>query len=158
MIKQATLMTLATLLALSACSSTPSNLAVTEHSAQPQCAGISRGLTQVTPQTIQRMQQRQFLTEGSSDIVAVVPAANDLLIAVSHGAQPSPGYRFELRSATLSDGVAQLKLHWITPPADSIQATVMTNPCLVLALPKGDYQRVVAQDQNGVIGSLDLAP
>jgi hypothetical protein len=152
------LATLTILLALSACSSTSSNLAVTEHSAQPQCAGISSGLTQLTPQTLQRLQQRQFLIEGSNDPAAGAPVAQELLIAVSHGAQPSPGYRFELRSATLSEGVAQLNLHWTTPPTNSIQATVMTNPCLVLALPKGDYQRVVAQDQNGAIGSLDLAP
>lgn len=148
--------TITALVALSACSSTPADLAATEHSAQPQCAGISSGLTQVTPQIVQQLQQRQFLNEPSDDKTKAAPAAPELLVAVSHGAQPSPGYRFELQSATVSEGVAQLNLHWTTPAPDSIQATVMTSPCLVLALPKGAYKRVVAQDQNGVIGELDL--
>lgn len=148
--------TITALVALSACSSTPTELAVTQHSAQPQCAGISSGLTQVTPKMVQQLQQRQFLNEPSNDTTQAEPAASDLLVAVSHGAQPSPGYRFELQSATVNEGVAQLNLHWTTPAPDSIQATVMTSPCLVLALPKGAYQRVVATDQNGLIGELDL--
>lgn len=148
--------TITALVALSACSSTPAALAVTEHSAQAQCRGISSGLTQVTPQMVQRMQQRQFLNEPSEEKNQKTPVAPELLVAISHGAQPSPGYRFKLQSATVSDGVAKLNLNWTTPTPGSIQATVMTNPCLVLALPKGAYKRVVAQDQNGLIGELDL--
>ncbi len=148
--------TMTALVAFSACSSTSTALAVTEHSAQPQCMGISSGLTQVTPKMVQQLQQRQFLNEPSEDKTQAEPATPQLLVAVSHGAQPSPGYRFELKSASVSEGVAQLNLHWTTPAPDSIQATVMTSPCLVLALPQGAYQRVVAQDQNGLIGELDL--
>lgn len=148
-----------TLLLASACSSTQSTLAVTEHTAKAQCAGIPSGITKMTTQRVQQLQQRQFLTEGSADTPTKVKAdTTTLLVAVSHGDQPSPGYRFELRSATVSNGVAQLNLHWVTPPADSMQATVMTSPCLVLALPQGEYHRVVAQDQNGVFGSVDLTP
>ncbi len=159
MIRAATLSGLSwALLAMGACSSTPTPLAVTEHKAAARCAGVSEGLTQMTEGGLQRLQRRQFLTESAEQPQSSSQAATQLLVAVSHGDQPSPGYGFELRSATLSNGVAELNLHWVTPPAGQPQATVMTSPCLVLALPKGEYRKVVAQDQNGPIGSLDLAP
>jgi len=83
--------------------------------------------------------------------------ADLLLVAISRGPQPTPGYRFELGDAFLDNDVAILALRWIEPAADAVLAQVITHPCIVVGLERGGYRRVRAVDDRGtVLGEVSL--
>ncbi len=65
--------------------------------------------------------------------------------------KPTAGYGLALSSDILTNqsGVASLKVR-ATAPA-GVAAQVVTRPCLLLALPDGDYKRVDVFDQNGAL-------
>ena len=77
------------------------------------------------------------------------------VLLISMGVQPTAGYRLNflpsahrvvLRGRTLQVGLA-----WEEPPADSIQAQVLTHPCLLLQVPRQSFNRVEVFDQSGTI-------
>jgi hypothetical protein len=71
---------------------------------------------------------------------------------------PTAGHGLTLGSRVLTTqlGVASLRVRTATP--EGMVAQVVTRPCLLLALPGGDYQRVEVLDQSGMPwGAADLA-
>lgn len=66
--------------------------------------------------------------------------------------RPTGGYALNLASPTLTvvDGVASLRLETSTPQGGMV-TQVVTRPCLLLALPSGEYRRVEAFDQQGAL-------
>ncbi len=80
-----------------------------------------------------------------------------LLLAISRGEQPTPGYGFSLREAYRDTDTAVIELFWTEPEKDEVLAQVMTHPCIVVGLEAGPFQRVRATDQNGsLLGELSL--
>ena len=51
----------------------------------------------------------------------------------------------------VADATAQINLIWKEPPPDAMVAQVITSPCLLLELPRGDYRRVVVLDQESQV-------
>ncbi len=120
------------------------------------CDGQKAGLQWIGQAQLNQLQSRQFLRDPKQPKPA---AANTTpafkMLSISHGAQPTSGYKLELHRAEVDGaGSLQVYLQWHTPPADAMLAQVMTTPCLVLQLPPGEYQSVTAQDQNGPIGTI----
>lgn len=74
-------------------------------------------------------------------------------VVVALGQMPSPGYGISLdgADASLQDGVVNLPVKFSRPNPDALYAQVMTSPCLVLNLPKGDYTKVVAGDMTASV-------
>ncbi len=80
-----------------------------------------------------------------------------LLLAVSNGEQPTPGYQFSLADAYLNRETAVIEIFWTEPEADAVLPQVMTHPCLVVGMETGSYRRVQVIDHTGkLIGELSL--
>jgi hypothetical protein len=53
--------------------------------------------------------------------------------------------------ATVNDGEALIRLRWIEPAPGAIITQILTSPCLIVSLPKGDYGRIVITDETGKV-------
>ena len=119
-----------------------------------QCEGLEAGLTIVDFATTATIR-------GSRLIAAPGTPSNDpdvLLIALSRGTQPTPGYGFALQAVSREGAQARIRVNWFSPPADAVLAQLITQPCLVVGLPGAGIRRVEAFDQSGaLIGSVDVA-
>nr|WP_255199530.1 protease complex subunit PrcB family protein [Marinobacter lutaoensis] len=58
------------------------------------------------------------------------------------GQKPTAGYSVRLASAALTGDTLDLSVAVRTPPADSVQAQVMTSPCAILALEPGKWNAI----------------
>lgn len=124
--------------------------------AYDQCQGLDMGLTRVSYADVAGIRGGTLL--NLSEPESSTPAAEGLLlVAISRGRQPTPGYALSLAGARRQDDTAIVEVHWDTPEPGAVLAQMMTHPCLVVALPKDDFRRVEAVDQSGrSLGSLDL--
>jgi hypothetical protein len=53
--------------------------------------------------------------------------------------------------------VANLKVRWHTPEPGSVQAQVITFPCMVVGLERGDFKQVRASAEEGeLIGEIRI--
>ncbi|NIP16686.1 MAG: protease complex subunit PrcB family protein [Pseudomonadales bacterium] len=72
-----------------------------------------------------------------------------LLIAVSRGQQPTPGYGFELLEGTMKGEVVTVRLAWNEPPTDAVLAQVITHPCIVIGLEGQGFNTLRVIDDEG---------
>jgi len=74
------------------------------------------------------------------------------LLVVYLGAQPNTGYRLQrlASEAPLLVGRLQVEVERITPKPGMMYAQMITSPCLLLEIPKGDYSQIEVLDQHGV--------
>ncbi len=97
----------------------------------------------------------QRLDSGESAFPPRVDFDRDGVLLVTMGARPSTGYRLNYlpprHQARLQGATLRLALAWQTPDPDSMQAQVLTQPCLVLKLPRRDFDRVRVVDQDGTV-------
>lgn len=128
--------------------------AVTEIFSLDYCAGVSAGVSIVAAADL------PGIHGGTLDFSRGAPDPNKTLLVISRGDQPTPGYGFGLadfQSDGQSPGTARLTLNWRTPPRDAILPQVITQPCIVVALPRDSLQRIEVFDQHGIgVGSVDL--
>jgi hypothetical protein len=120
-----------------------------------QCRGIDSGLTRVDYADVASIRGSTLLNLQSS---AAGPAAGDLLlIAISRGRHPTPGYRMTLDGASRRDDTTVIEVTWTTPESGAVLAQMMTHPCLVVGLSRAGVSKVEAVDQAGnSLGSLTL--
>ncbi|MEQ8486240.1 MAG: protease complex subunit PrcB family protein [Pseudomonadales bacterium] len=121
------------------------------------CEGLRPGLTRVDLAALAGIRGTTLLGAPARP---ATPAAGDglLLIAVSRGDQPTPGYGLSLQSARLDGATAVLELNWQTPEPGAMLAQVITHPCLVVGIADAaGIGRVEAVDQHGKrLGGVDL--
>lgn len=86
---------------------------------------------------------------GAQPTVPAVDNDNELILLVAAGRKPGAGYQLQLeqRHAELHDGVLYLPVTLSTPAGDR-QAAMITSPCLLLAVERGRYQRVVVENMG----------
>ena len=68
--------------------------------------------------------------------------------------RPTSGYAVSLGSNTAKVGKRgdlTLTVAWTEPSADSIQAQVITSPCLFVSVPKDDYPTIRVVDEAGSV-------
>lgn len=125
-----------------------------------QCHGLEAGLTRVDYAAVAGLRGGRLLSmPDTGDTAAEPPEAgrDALMVAVSRGPQPTPGYALSLEGATRQGDTAIISVHWKTPGPDAVLAQVITHPCLVVGLPGGVFRKVDVVDQTGeAIGSLTL--
>lgn len=77
------------------------------------------------------------------------------VLLVTMGQQPTAGYRLNFlpgaHRVILGGRTLQINLAWEEPAADSIQAQVLTQPCLLLQVPRRSFTRVEILDQQGTV-------
>ncbi len=140
-----------------------------------QCRGLAQGVTEVSYARIAAIRGGRLLqmtpgaspgadteqsSAGDTPPATAASGAGDqdaLLLAISRGTQPTPGYSLTLDGAHRRDRTAVVSVQWHVPAPGAVLAQMVTDPCLVVALPRADFQRVEAVDQNGeLIGRLAL--
>lgn len=120
-----------------------------------QCQGLEAGLTLVDYESVAGIR-------GGTLLSITVPedpgeGGDLLLVAISRGEQPTPGYGLSLEDTQRRDGTAVVTVHWKTPEPGAVLAQMITHPCLVVGLPRNGVARIEAEDQTGTrLGSLDL--
>ena len=125
-------------------------LAATEVLNNTNCKGAQDGLHPVSYADVARLRGSTLLSMSAGTQPPDASSQSELLLfAISAGRQPTPGYYFSLKDARLKNGVAELQLHWQTPDPDSVQAQVITYPCIVVGLEAGDFSDIRAVDQHG---------
>ena len=123
--------------------------------AYDQCQGLSPGLTRVDYQAVAGIRGSTLLSMTGAD--GETAADDTLLVAISRGQQPTPGYAMSLAGARRENGTAVIEVRWETPPVGAVLAQMLTHPCLVVGISEPDIRRVEAQDQNGTsLGTLNI--
>lgn len=121
------------------------------------CQGLDAGLTRVDYAAVAGIRGGTLLEMSDPEGNEAAPDDDVLLIAISRGRQPTPGYGFTLEEAYRDGATAVVRVRWETPEAGAVLPQMLTHPCLVVALPRDTFQRVEAVDQHGGrIGSLEL--
>lgn len=141
------------LLTAAGCAPMP-EIALTEMLNSGDCRNATAGLSRIDLARVAALKGNRLI--GISE---PTPAAGPelLLLLVSRGEQPTPGYGFELDGASRDGGLLSLEVRWRTPDPDQVLAQMLTSPCLVVGLEPGGFERVRAVDQNGtLIGELAL--
>lgn len=72
------------------------------------------------------------------------------VVVIAMGQRPSTGYSVSLATtnATVKNGRLFIDILWQTPQQSSIQAQLITSPCLLIKVPASGYQSLVIKDQN----------
>lgn len=92
--------------------------------------------------------------EGTLGLKPPEPPAVDFhreaVLLLEMGQQPTAGYRVGLaeKPIRIEQGVAVVPVVWTEPAHGSIQAQVLTSPCVMIKLERADYGRVRVVDQN----------
>jgi hypothetical protein len=111
------------------------------------CQAAPKGIARVSLAEVAKLRGTHMI---GLEEPAQSTSASPPLIAISAGERPTAGYRLAVAGpGSIEQGVLILRITESTPPADSMQAQIVTNPCIVVELPAGDYARVRVLDQNG---------
>ena len=79
------------------------------------------------------------------------------VFAVYMGRKPTAGYHVSMASRAAEVGEHNeltLLVSWIEPPKDAILARVITSPCILVSIPKGNYSMVQVVDEGGRVRAL----
>lgn len=122
------------------------------------CRNPTMGLIRVDYGDIARLRGQTLLG------ISIEPSPDEpelLLLSLYRGPQPSAGYGFTLKNSEQHDRSLQLNLAWQQPESGTMQAQLITTPCLVVGLVvgpgRGEFDEIRAVDQEGtLLGSLVL--
>jgi hypothetical protein len=77
---------------------------------------------------------------------------HEIALLVEMGQRSTLGYHIALTGADdlrITRGLARLTLDWVQPPAGVMVAQMISSPCLLLKLGRGDYTSVQILDKQG---------
>jgi hypothetical protein len=121
------------------------------------CQGAADGVAEVSFADVARLRGSTLLSMTAPEAGPATDEPDLLLVSISRGRQPTPGYALTLEGASLRDRTATLSLDWQTPDPSAVLAQVVTRPCLVVGMERHGIERVRAVDQHGeVLGELAL--
>ena len=109
------------------------------------CTIAKAGMQMVSYEDVARLRGSTLLSMTSAPINH---QPDLILLAISNGRQPTPGYRFDLIGAFAAEGIATLELRWLAPADDSPQPQMITHPCIVIGLERGAFESVRAVDEH----------
>ena len=106
------------------------------------------------PQLAQRYEQ--FNAQASDPVFApTLDFEHSGVLLIAMGPQPSTGYLLNYipgqDNVWLTGSTLVVSVDWISPEPDSMQAQVITSPCLLLRLDKLAFKQVKVLDQDGEI-------
>lgn len=134
------------------CSSAQQPIPAVEVLNQGNCKITEMGAALVSFEELAQLRRSTLLSLTTPGLNA---APNLTLVAVSNGPQPTPGYRFELVDAFTNKGIATIRLRWVAPDPGSILPQVISYPCIVVGLERGDFKQLRAvDDHDNLLGTL----
>jgi hypothetical protein len=72
------------------------------------------------------------------------------LVAISKGQQTTAGFDLSVMGdAALEEMVVTIPVTWTEPASEAIVPQTLTNPCVIVGLPRGQYTLIRAVDQYG---------
>jgi hypothetical protein len=131
---------------------------------QDDLCGGNRPTPSVT-RVVDSDQLKRILSETKGRMLGQLPSTPAVdfdtahVVTIQMGQKPTGGYGIELADpyAHVGAGEALIQLRWIEPVPGTIVIQVLTSPCLIVALPKGDYGRIVITDETGKVrGTISL--
>ena len=86
-----------------------------------------------------------------SDIDFQLWSQQHWLVLAAIGQKPTGGFNLDLidNHSTIENKTLHLPLNIIEPQKGSIQTTAFTSPCLLLAVEKGNYTKILVTKQEG---------
>ena len=83
-----------------------------------------------------------------SQYESVNPSADKHVLMLAMGSKPSAGYRISLDSeiALIENDVLLLPVSFMSPPKGAMTASVITSPCMVVSVEKGNYSSIKVND------------
>lgn len=122
------------------------------------CKTLRKGINLVEFGDLATIRSSQLLSSSDPDNAsAAAPLGDIILVAVSNGSQPTPGYGFELN--TVSGDIAEVRLNyrWLTPAADAVMVQMVTSPCSVVQIQSTTPPAAVSAWLDGkLLGRLSL--
>ena len=88
---------------------------------------------------------------GQSPPIPAVDFDAEHVVTIQMGQKPTGGYGIELADPYARFGTSEsfIRLRWIEPAPGAIVTQILTSPCLIIALPKGAYEKIAITDENG---------
>ena len=152
----ATLLLVVSAIALSGCER-PAELAATEVLNEINCRGAAPGLKLATFAEVAALRGSTLLGMSAEPIGNAATTPELILLTLSKGRQPTPGYQFHLRDAYLEERTATLAFEWQTPKRNAALAQITTNPCMVVGLEAGEFDVIQALDEDdNLLGELRI--
>ncbi len=99
-------------------------------------------------------QIQRTLSGGKPIPLSELDFQHEIVLLVEMGQRPTLGYQIALpESNNLRSTQSQLHLtlNWIQPPADAMVAQMISSPCLLLKLKRGNYTSIQILDKQGTI-------
>lgn len=103
--------------------------------------------------------QHQRHLGGTLPVMPEVDFANHGVLWIHMGRQPTGGYTLELAEppSRVVDQRLSIYVNWITPADGAAVIQMVTAPCMLLELSKGDYRSIAVVDQRGSVkASVDI--
>jgi len=96
------------------------------------------------------MQLKGGLLSSAAQQPPVVDFKRYGVLLLTMGQQRTGGYGVTLppQPMTLNNNVATLKTDWMAPSPDMMVIQMLTNPCLLVKVPRGAYSRLQVVDQH----------
>ena len=88
---------------------------------------------------------------GGTPAAPSVDFDRSLVLRLSMGQQPNPGHRMGVTGARVEGAARRLVIDtvWATPEPGRMYAAVVTQPCVIISVPRGDYGGVAVLDAQG---------
>jgi len=102
--------------------------------------------------SIKRIQSTQL--GGKPPTLSKLNFQHDIALLVEMGQRATLGYQITLTGTDnlhITSGQAHLTLDWIQPSADAMVAQMISSPCLLLKLKRGNYTAIQILDRQGMI-------
>jgi len=101
-------------------------------------------------ETLFQTTRQQMILPGSPVPKISIDFSNYGVLLVSMGQQRSGGFSIALarEEMQVSNGVAQIYVHWREPGPDMMVTQALTHPCIFLKLAHGNYNVVRVVDQE----------
>ena len=121
------------------------------------CQKLRTGLTIVEASRLATIRGTRMLNAPPAAQPADPVEPEGVLIAVSNGSQPTPGYAFKLEAASAEQNEVVLNYRWITPASDAVLAQMVTSPCSVVRIANAGRADAVSAKLDGrEIGRVSL--
>lgn len=103
-------------------------------------------------QTLYGQLRKSYMSNQAEQPPAVDFTQNGVLL-VAMGQKTTGGYTVDLAAseARISGGVLTIQVQWRAPDPGMMVTQALTSPCMLLKVPKAQFDRIELKDQSGII-------
>lgn len=102
-------------------------------------------------QELRQAMRGHVVGDDDNDRVTSPDLDDNVAVLIEMGQRPTGGYGLELREphAVLANGTVTVPINWREPAEDAVVTQALTSPCLLLTLPRREFETIKAVDQHG---------